>query len=307
MKMLNSSLSQDSDTVHSEKKYIFTAAEAEASGIKWTDDPPAPEKCKYCGATLVYEGYAIFGTILRWKDMPVRCNCADAISFWKKWDERKAQEAAEKAAIEAEKQRQALFESRLKYSRMSRRLYGSTFENFTETEHNKVAKTAAISYCRGFNEHQKNGVGLFIAGTCGAGKTHLASAIAIELMREGHRVIMEPSVDILATVKRGYDCRSGTTEADEIQPYLQAELLIIDDLGKEQCTPWSASTLYRIINYRYSNMLPTIVTTNYDDTKLIHRLTPSGDDKSTAQAIMSRLYESSLGISLYGRDMRQSQ
>ena len=41
-----------------------------------------------------------------------------------------------------------------------------------------------------------------------------------------------------------------------------ADLLVIDDLGTEQ-TQWSISKIYTIIDSRYRNKLPTIVTTNY--------------------------------------------
>ena len=40
------------------------------------------------------------------------------------------------------------------------------------------------------------------------------------------------------------------------------DLLIIDDLGTEQDTEWSRSRIYNIIDNRYRNGLPLIVSTN---------------------------------------------
>ena len=39
-------------------------------------------------------------------------------------------------------------------------------------------------------------------------------------------------------------------------------LLVLDDLGTQNATPWAEEKLYQIFNYRYVNRLPTVVTTN---------------------------------------------
>ena len=81
-------------------------------------------------------------------------------------------------------------------------------------------------------------------------------------------------------------------------------MLIIDDLGKEQCTDWSISTLYSIMNDRYENMLPTIITTNYNSEDLARALTPKGYDNYKAKAIISRLKEVSKVLTMAWEDAR---
>ena len=49
-------------------------------------------------------------------------------------------------------------------------------------------------------------------------------------------------------------------------------LLIIDDLGAEQSTPWATEKLYQIFNHRYNLRLPTVITTNIDLDRLDPRI-----------------------------------
>ena len=86
--------------------------------------------------------------------------------------------------------------------------------------------------------------------------------------------------------------------------YKAVDLLIIDDLGKERCSEWSMSTLYSILNDRYEDMKPTIVTTNYNTDDLVEALTPKGADNTKIGAIVSRLKETSTVMSMVWEDIR---
>ena len=81
-------------------------------------------------------------------------------------------------------------------------------------------------------------------------------------------------------------------------------MLIVDDLGKEQCTEWSVSPLYSILNDRYEDMKPTIITTNYNAAELVRALPPKGGDGTNARAIISRLREVSTVITMAWADYR---
>ena len=89
--------------------------------------------------------------------------------------------------------------------------------------------------------------------------------------------------------------------------YKATDLLIIDDLGKEQCSDWSMTTLYAILNDRYEDMKPTIVTTNYSADDLVKALTPRGYDDSKIVAIISRLKETSTVLTLAWADYRTTK
>lgn len=149
------------------------------------------------------------------------------------------------------------------------------------------------------------GNGLYIEGTNGTGKTHLAAAIALQLIGEGIPVVCKTSSDLLLDIKKSFDDGSNN-EAQILGIYKNVDLLIIDDLGKEQCSDWSMSTLYSILNDRYEDMKPTIITTNYGADDLVRALTPRGYDNTKIVAIISRLRETSEVITMAWNDCRYS-
>ncbi len=99
---------------------------------------------------------------------------------------------------------------------------------------------------------------LLVYGIHGCGKSHLAYACGREAASRGVRVRFVHCADL---VQQSY----GNTQLAELMGlYRGAEMLILDDLGAEQVTPYSASIMEALINHRYAEELPTLVTTNRD-------------------------------------------
>lgn len=106
--------------------------------------------------------------------------------------------------------------------------------------------------------------GLLFTGRAGAGKTHLAVAVLQELIsryRVHGRFVELTSLihDIQAT----FDPRSPSSKSQVLEPHLDAEVLVLDELGAQKATPWVEDLLYLLINHRYTHRLPTLFTTNY--------------------------------------------
>lgn len=191
-------------------------------------------------------------------------------------------------------------------SGIKKRFQQRTFPNFRcDTPDRKKNYQIAKEYADNFAHHKARGDGLYIEGTNGTGKTHLAAAIALQLINEGIPVICKTSSDLLMDIRRTFDS-SSTNEAQVLDIYKRVDLLIIDDLGKEQCSDWSMSTLYSILNDRYEDMKPTIVTTNYNADGLVNALTPKGFDNTKIVAIISRLKETSTVMTMAWDDIRSS-
>ena len=102
---------------------------------------------------------------------------------------------------------------------------------------------------------------LLYTGRYGTGKTHLAAAIANHALEKGIDVIFQPVPDLLDQLRMSYGSSSMSYE-DRFERFRTVPLLILDDLGAQSPTPWAEEKLYQIINYRYVNKLPTVVTSN---------------------------------------------
>lgn len=292
-------------------KYLYTSKEVEELDFSTgnLEPPPAPTKCKFCGKTLYYEAICFNGAVTCWnREFPQRCDCDKAKTYWEKYDAEKKRKAEEQERAEAEERKRKAFVSRINRilgeSGIKKRFLSRTFENYKITPENRKAYDAAKEYADNFEYNEKTGKGIYFEGTNGTGKTHLAVAISLQLINKGVPVICKSSIDLLADVKKAYDDASSISENAVIDIYRKVDLLIIDDLGKEQCTPWTVSTLYAILDYRYEDMKPTIITTNYNEEMLIKRLTPQGGDSLNAEAIVSRFRECNDVVTMAWEDYR---
>ena len=283
---------------------IYTSKEVEELGIPSTQPVPKPEKCKYCGKTLYYECVVLMGQAIIWNLEKPRCDCEKAVAFWKGWDAKQEKIKKEKELAEEQELRKQKIESILGKSGIKKRYLSRTIDSFSVTAENKRSFEVATDYIKNFREYFTQGKGLYLEGPCGTGKTHLAIAIALAIINTGVPVICKTSIDILGDIKRCYERNSEVTEEEVLEAYKTVDLLIIDDLGKEQVTEWSVPVLYSILNERYEALLPTIITTNYNTTALAEKLSAKGDAE-TATAIISRFVESSKRVTMSWADYRR--
>lgn len=114
---------------------------------------------------------------------------------------------------------------------------------------------------------------LFLHGNCGAGKTHLAVAIALQAMeRQKLSVLFAVVPDLLDHLRATFDPGAGVAYDDRFSAIRNAQLLILDDLGTENTTPWAREKLYQIFNHRYNEQLPTVITSNQDFKRIEERV-----------------------------------
>jgi hypothetical protein len=128
------------------------------------------------------------------------------------------------------------------------------------------ARTIAQQYAEGFllEGGRFRESGLFLFGPPGAGKTHLAVGVLVEVV-ERYRVHARFAefTSLIHQIQATFDPGSPESKREILDPLVGAELLVLDELGSQQSTPWVRDILYLIINHRYTHRLPTLFTTNY--------------------------------------------
>ncbi|OGO28771.1 MAG: hypothetical protein A2Z16_14490 [Chloroflexi bacterium RBG_16_54_18] len=102
---------------------------------------------------------------------------------------------------------------------------------------------------------------VLLIGGYGCGKTHLAAAIANFAVSMGVPTLFITVPDLLDTLRFAYQDPTETFEK-RFEDIRQAPLLVMDDFGTQNATPWAQEKLFQIINYRYINRLPMVLTTN---------------------------------------------
>lgn len=159
----------------------------------------------------------------------------------------------------------------------------------------RTKMSEVLEFCKSWvEEFDLNSTGIFMQGRTGLGKTFLSSAIAKALLQKGYSVAFDSISNFLRAIENEHFGRAN--DKDTLQVLLDADLVILDDLGSEFNSPFYASSIYNIINSRINMNKPTIVSTNYTQDELQQKY----DDR-----IVSRLTCSFYYLAFVGNDIRR--
>ncbi len=196
--------------------------------------------------------------------------------------------------------REAKIESLQQRSGLSKRMRGYTLNNFKPyTSHSATKAVERVEeYLGDWQNHREEGRGLYFCGGVGTGKTHLAVAVMNDLIRRERVPSLFVTVpELLDNLRGAYN--DPAKDLDEwMEAVKNADLLILDDLGSEKPTLWVQERLFVIINHRYRETLPTLITSNTGPKDL-----PAQLGERTA----SRIFSMCTGVELEGDDYRETQ
>ncbi len=189
-------------------------------------------------------------------------------------------------------------------SGLGRLLDKQRFENFSLDYYRSDARNLRLmgrtleiaqKYADDFSLSSGN---LLFFGRTGLGKTHLSTAIARRVIERGFDVKYDSAQNVFADFEFDRFKNNYGAEAPRADKYLEADLLIIDDLGTEAVTQFTVTCLYNIINTRLNAGKPTIINTNLGEDELATRY----NDR-----IYSRLMGEYQPLIFVGEDIRKQK
>lgn len=168
-----------------------------------------------------------------------------------------------------------------KYSGINIEMTKHTFTNFEVwNNESKKAKDTAVAYYsdfRNIRDSRRNSI--LFCGQVGSGKSHLSVALALNFLKQKVKVVYMPYRDVITKIKQNMIDQEYYSRT--ISKYQLCEVLLIDDLFKGKINESDINIIFEIINYRYLNFLPIIVSSEFSIEKLL----------TFDEAVGSRIYE----------------
>lgn len=210
-------------------------------------------ECPYCHKVIKHRNIFVNGREI-WRY--VNCECETNV-------------ALDEAENRKHSERQLIVEQLIESSGIPLKYRDFTFE--TLFDFYKEREKEAVNICQKFAEDfDKNDGEIIIlhSKAAGVGKTYLACAIGNYIMEKYlKKVQFCRTSNLLLRIKGSYS-GNGETEFEIMNELSEVPLLILDDMGKEKWSEWVETTMFAIIDNRYSNLKPMVITTNKTRTDL---------------------------------------
>ena len=170
-------------------------------------------------------------------------------------------------------------------------------KRLTDLESNKTLHKECQKYVENWETMKNNGFGFYFWGNVGAGKTHTATALANELMEKQMVEVLFLSLPAtVARVKKTFDSEVKTADSELFERMKHVELLVLDDMGVEKLSDWLEDEIYQLIDHRWKNQKPMIITSNQSLDDLYKHYKPQ---------IASRIWSCCKAIKFSNRDRRK--
>lgn len=239
--------------------------------------------CKNCNTARMCEG--LFGRM-------VRCICKC-----------QAEQRDREEELERQKERLRIVDKIKKASLLGEKYKDVTFAN-TEKPTPEFTKiyNRCKRYCEVAREVLGKGIGIYLFGSKGAGKSHLTACMANELMNNYYSVLYTNFSEISKYIRSTFN-KTTETEYDFLERLANIDFLFIDDFGTELVTKndqdlWLQEKVFEVINKRYNNNKPIIFTSNYSLRQLF-------EERGIADKTIDRINEMCEVMKLEGDSFRK--
>lgn len=178
--------------------------------------------------------------------------------------------------------------------------------SFKDIYKDDKARLPIIKYFKEFIDNYKNSdkpKGIYLTGSFGSGKTYLIAALFNEMAKKGEKSVLIYYPEFLRSLKASF----GLDYNERFEYIKRIPLLLLDDIGAENCSNWSRDeVLGPILQYRMDNHLPTFFTSNLTLNELEKSLsiTSSGVDKVKARRIIERIKQLTVPLELVSKNRR---
>lgn len=168
------------------------------------------------------------------------------------------------------------------------------------------ARLPIIKYFKEFIDNYTNketAKGLYLTGSFGSGKTYMIAALFNEMAKKGVQSALIYYPEFLRSLKSSFQ----TNYSEKFEYIKKAPLLLLDDIGAENCSAWSRDeVLGPILQYRMEQGLPTFFTSNLtmDELEQSLAITSSGADKVKARRIIERIKQLTVTLELISKNRR---
>ncbi|MCI6899107.1 MAG: primosomal protein DnaI [Tenericutes bacterium] len=168
------------------------------------------------------------------------------------------------------------------------------------------ARLPIIKYFKEFIDSYTNkekAKGLYLTGSFGSGKTYMIAALFNEMAKKGVQSALIYYPEFLRSLKSSFQ----TNYSEKFDYIKKVPLLLLDDIGAENCSAWSRDeVLGPILQYRMEQDLPTFFTSNLtmDELEQSLAITTSGADKVKARRIVERIKQLTVTLELISKNRR---
>lgn len=197
-------------------------------------------------------------------------------TFCQNCDDGQALAGEVRALIHAKKQ--ALLDKLVAASGLTELMKSQTFQTFLTRSDLELESALAqvMDAASGFRS-------IILIGDPGTGKSHLAAAYLNYAISQGRTGVFVSLIDLMSSLRMTVSSNEPGQDWDTLlQRFIEADILVLDDLGQEKATPKVIEVLFHLLNSRVSRQKPTVVTSNYKLKQLM-------DNYGYSPAIVSRL------------------